>query len=47
MREEKEKKPDGKTSIGTYKKVKVGIKRTKGKVATIFPLNKQSGGKRK
>ena len=47
IREEKEKKKDGETSIGTYKKVKVGVKRTKGKVATIFPLNKQSGGKRK
>ena len=47
IREEKEKKKDGETSIGTYKKVKVGVKRTKGRVATIFPLNKQSGGKRK
>ena len=47
IREEKEKKPDGKTSVSTYKKVKVGVIRTNGKVATIFPLNKQSGGKRK
>lgn len=47
IREEKAKKQDGKTSVGTYKKVKVGVIRTKGKVATIFPLNKQSGGKRK
>lgn len=47
IREEKEKKKDGETSIGTYKKVKVGVIRTKGIVATIFPLNKQSGGKRK
>lgn len=45
--EEKTKHKDGETSIGTYKKVKVGVIRTKGKVATIFPLNKQSGGKRK
>ncbi len=47
IREEKEKKTDGKTSVSTYKKVKVGVIRTKGKVATIFPLNKQSGGRRK
>ena len=47
IREEKAKKQDGKTSVGTYKKVKVGVIRNKGKVATIFPLNKQTGGKRK
>ena len=47
IREEKEKKIDGKTSVSTYKKVKVGVIRTNGKVATIFPLNKQSGSKRK
>ena len=46
IREEKEKKIDGKTSVSTYRKVKVGVIRTNGKVATIFPLNKQSGGKR-
>ena len=45
--EEKAKRKDGEISIGTYKKVKVGVIRTKGKVTTIFPLNKQSGGKRK
>ena len=34
-------------SIGTYKKVKLGVILTKGKVATIFPYHKQSGGKKK
>lgn len=33
--------PDGFKKTGRYKKVKVGIIRTKGKIATIFPLNKQ------
>lgn len=40
-------KEDGKISLGTYRKVKVGIIRTNGLVATIFPYYKQSGGKRK
>ena len=33
--------PDGKTKIGKHKKVTVGIIRNNGKIATIFPLNKQ------
>ena len=32
---------NGKIKTGTYKKVKIGIIRTNGKIATIFPLNKQ------
>lgn len=39
--------PDGMNMFGTYKKVKVVVKRTHGKPATIFPYYKQSGGKRK
>lgn len=33
---------DGKTLFGMYKKVKVGVIRTKGKVATIFPHYNQT-----
>ena len=33
--------PDGKTKTGKHKNVLVGIKRTNGKIATIFPLSKQ------
>lgn len=39
--------PDGFTKSGVHKKVKVGIIRTGGKIATIFPLSKQKEGKRK
>lgn len=46
IQEERNKKEDGKISIGTYRKVKVGVIWTNGKVATIFPYHKQSGGKR-
>ena len=38
--------PDGYHMYGTYKKVKVGVIRTKGKVATIYPYYKQSGAKK-
>ena len=38
--------PDGFNMFGTYKKVKVCVKRTGGKVATIFPYYKQSGSKK-
>ena len=38
--------PDGFHMYGTYKKVKVGVIRTKGKVATIYPYHKQSGRKK-
>ena len=47
IHEEKTKKEDGKITIGTYRKVKIGVIRTNGKVASIFPYYKQSGGKRK
>lgn len=40
----KKKKKDGIEVRATYKKVKVGIRRTKGKIATIYPTNKQKGG---
>lgn len=33
---------DGKTVFGTYKGVRVGIMRTNGKIATIFPDSDQS-----
>ena len=33
--------PDGKIKKGRYKNVLIGIIRTKGKIATIFPLSKQ------
>ena len=39
------KKPDGITATGIYKKVKVGVKRTYGRPATIFPDYNQTGGK--
>lgn len=38
--------PDGFHMYGTYKKVKVGVIRTKGKVATIYPYYIQSGSKK-
>ena len=38
--------PDGYHMYGTYRKVKVGVIRTKGKVATIYPYHKQSGAKK-
>ena len=38
--------PDGMNMFGTYKKVKVCVKRTGGKVTTIFPYYKQSGRKK-
>lgn len=38
--------PDGFHMYGMYKKVKVGVIRTGGKVATIFPYYKQSGSKK-
>ena len=34
--------PDGKTVYGVYKSVRVGIIRTNGKIATIFPDANQS-----
>lgn len=34
--------PDGKTAYGVYKGVRVGIKRTFGKIATVFPDVDQS-----
>ncbi len=38
--------PDGYHMYGTYNKVKVGVIRTKGKVASIYPYHKQSGRKK-
>ena len=38
--------PDGFHMYGTYKKVKVGVIRTYGKVATIYPYYNQSGEKK-
>ncbi len=35
---------DGKNLFGKYKKVKIAVKRTFGKVSTIFPYHKQNGG---
>ena len=34
--------PDGKTIYGVYKGVRVGVKRTNGKIATVFPNSDQS-----
>ena len=34
--------PDGKTIYGVYKGVRVGVKRTNGKIATVFPDADQS-----
>ena len=34
--------PDGKTIYGVYKGVRVGVKRTHGKIATVFPDSDQS-----
>jgi len=34
--------PDGKTIYGVYKGVRVGVKRTNGKIATVFPDSNQS-----
>lgn len=39
--------PDGMNMFGTYKKVKVVVKRTNGEPATIFPYYKQSRRKQK
>lgn len=39
--------PDGKTVFGTYKGVRVGIMRTNGKIATVFPDSDQSKALRK
>ncbi len=33
---------DGKTIYGVYKGVRVGVKRTNGKIATVFPYSDQS-----
>lgn len=38
--------PDDMDMFGTHKKVKVMIKRRKGRPTTIFPYYKQSGGKK-
>ena len=38
---------DGVTKSGKYKNVKVGIIRTHGKIATIFPLKEQNNFRRK
>ena len=32
-------KPDGVTMWGTYKGVRVGVKKTNGQIATVFPDN--------
>ena len=39
--------PDGKSIFGTYKGVRVGVIRTHGKIATVFPDTKQLSVKRK
>ncbi len=39
--------PDGKRIFGTYKGVRVGVIRTHGKIATVFPDTKQVSVKRK
>lgn len=38
--------PDGITMYGSYKGVKVGVKRTGGEVSTVFPYYKQTGGRK-
>lgn len=38
---------DGHKMFGTYRNVKVAVIRTKGKIATVFPYYKQSGGTKK
>ena len=42
-----EKVDDGATIYGIYGKVSVGVKKQEGKVKTVFPNYKQSGGKNK
>ncbi len=37
---------DGRVMFGTHKGVKIGMIRTKKKIATVFPHYKQSGGKK-
>ena len=39
--------PDGKTIYGVYKGVRVGVKRTHGKIATVFPDSDQSSALKK
>lgn len=39
--------PDGKTIYGVYKGVRVGVKRTNGKIATVFPDSEQSSARRR
>lgn len=39
--------PNGETKCGRYKDIEIGIKRTNGKIATIFPLNRQGDKRRK
>jgi len=36
------KKPDGQTMWGVYKGVRVGVKKTNGKIATVFPDSNQN-----
>lgn len=43
----KYKLPDGYKMFGTYRNVKVAVIRTKGKIATVFPYYKQTGGVKK
>lgn len=39
--------PDGKQAISMYRNVKVGIRKTNGQVATIYPTKDQKGGIKK
>lgn len=39
--------PDGKQVTSMYKNVKVGIRKTNGQVATIYPTKDQKGGIKK
>ena len=34
--------PDGKTMYGVYKGVRVGVKKTNGKISTVFPDSNQN-----
>lgn len=42
-----EKKPDGQVKVGHYESVNVGVIRSNGDIATIFPMNIQKNKKGK
>ena len=39
--------PDGQTAFGMYKGVRVGVKRTHGKIGTVFPDNVQPSNEKR